>query len=384
MIHFIYALNFFQQGSVWASRVVLSLFALHLGASPLTVGVLAALFSLFPATLAVAAGRLCDRYGAWRFLVLGSAGSGLGMFVPFLFPSLPSVLFAGAMSGLSAVFFNVATQSLTGQWSPPERRAGNFANYSLTSSGGGLCGPLLGGFAIEHASHGAACVLTGLFAMITLAMLLWRRGVMEPGGSRRKEVRPPVPLRETLVLLGDPSIRQTMITGSFLSSGQNLFQAYIPVYGHEIGLSASVIGILLALNSSASFVTRLALPRMIAWLKVQRVLAAAFAMGAGSLLLLPAFHSAWILGMLAVIFGLGMGGGQPIVTQLTYQNSPEGRSGESIGLKVTSNHVTNMVSPIVFGSIATHLGLAPMFIANGLMMACGSWMSWPKAGSDEW
>jgi hypothetical protein len=73
-----------------------------------------------------------------------------------------------------------------------------------------------------------------------------------------------------------------------------------------------------------------------------------------------------------------MGTGQPIVTMLIFQFSPPGRSGEAIGLKITTNHLTSMLSPIVFGGIATALGLWTMFWLNGLMMATGSYISWPR------
>jgi hypothetical protein len=58
--------------------------------------------------------------------------------------------------------------------------------------------------------------------------------------------------------------------------------------------------------------------------------------------------------------------------------APPGRSGEAIGLKITTNHLTNMVSPLLFGGFATALGLGPMFWLNGLMMVAGGGISWPR------
>ena len=45
------------------SRVVVSLYALHLGASQMTVGMLIALYSLCPMLIAVYVGKLADRVG---------------------------------------------------------------------------------------------------------------------------------------------------------------------------------------------------------------------------------------------------------------------------------------------------------------------------------
>ena len=62
-IIFVFALNVFNTASIIGNRVMLALFALHLGATPITVGLLGAMFAMFPTLLAVTAGRLCDRYG---------------------------------------------------------------------------------------------------------------------------------------------------------------------------------------------------------------------------------------------------------------------------------------------------------------------------------
>jgi len=374
-INFIFALNVIQCSGLFANKIVLALFALELGASPLIVGVLTALFSVAAATLAVTVGRLADRFGARWLLVIGSTGAGLGLLLPYFVPSLTTVLLAGALCGLSLVCYNVTTQNLTGLLSTAENRARNFTNYSLTNSAGTLFGPLIGGFSIDHIGHAATCLALALLAFVPLGMLATRWKSLEQGAVRPNEAAP-VRAGGTLVLLRDARIRNTVITASFLSSGLNLFAAYMPVYGRAVGLSASVIGIVIAMNATATFAIRIVLPRMIARLKEEKVLALSFCSGAVALALIPLFQHPVLLGLLAFIFGLGMGAGQPIVTMLIFQFSPEGRSGEAIGLKITTNHLTNMASPIVFGGIATALGLAPMFWLNGLLMAAGCYVSW--------
>ncbi|MFH1604561.1 MAG: MFS transporter [Pseudomonadota bacterium] len=376
-VGFILALNTIQNSGLFANRIVLALFALELGASPLLVGVLTALFSMAPAILAVTVGRLADRFGVRWLLVIGSTGAGLGLLLPYFLPSLAAVSVASALCGLSWVCYNVTTQNLTGLLSTPESRARNFTNYSLTTSAGTLLGPLIGGFSIDQIGHAQSCLALALLAFMPLLMLLTRWNSLEKGAVRPADVKA-APTGGTLLLFRDPRIRQTIISASFLSSGLNLFSAYMPVYGRAVGLSASVIGIVMAMNATAAFAIRLLLPRMIAWLKEEKVLALSFCSGAAALVLIPMFQHPVLLGLLAFIFGLGMGAGQPIVIMLIFHFAPAGRSGEAIGLKITTNHLTNIVSPIVFGGIATLLGLSPMFWLNGLMMAAGCYISWTK------
>jgi len=75
-----------------------------------------------------------------------------------------------------------------------------------------------------------------------------------------------------------------------------------------------------------------------------------------------------------------MGCGQPIVIMLMYSNSRDGRSGEALGLKVTTNQLTKLVSPVLFGAIASALGLFAMFWINAALMAAGGALSRPKGG----
>ncbi len=380
-INLIFALSVIQSAGLFANRIVLALFALELGASALIVGVLAALFSMAAATLAVTVGRLADRFGARWLLVTGSTGAGLGLLLPYFLPSLATVLAAGALCGLSLACYNVTMQNLTGLLSTAENRARNFSNYSLTNSTGTLLGPLIGGFLIDHVGYTQSCLFLALLAFMLLVILAttWKslgKAVAHPADVEVAQTRE----GGTLKLFRDARIRRTIITASFLSSGLNLFSAYMPVYGHSIGLSASVIGIVMAMNATATFAIRVLLPRMIAWLKEEKVMALSFCAGAAALFLIPMFQHPVILGLLAFIFGLGMGAGQPVVTMLIFQYSPPGRSGEAIGLKITTNHLTSMVSPIVFGGIATVVGLWAMFWLNGLMMAAGSYISWGRKG----
>ncbi len=96
-------------------------------------------------------------------------------------------------------------------------------------------------------------------------------------------------------------------------------------------------------------------------------------------LLFPFFTDPWALGAIAFLLGLGLGCGQPLSTMLTYARAPQGRSGEALGLRLTVNHFSHVVVPMVFGAIGAVFGLAPVFWANGAFLALGGYFSRPKA-----
>src|SRR4051794_31731936 len=62
-IYLIVLVTVLTHTSFKGSKVLVSLYAIDLGASPLTIGVLFSMYSLFPVVLSVYAGKLSDRYG---------------------------------------------------------------------------------------------------------------------------------------------------------------------------------------------------------------------------------------------------------------------------------------------------------------------------------
>ena len=58
------SLAMLNQIALKGSRMLLSLYAIDLGAGPFAIGVLIAMFAVFPLMLALPAGKLADRIGA--------------------------------------------------------------------------------------------------------------------------------------------------------------------------------------------------------------------------------------------------------------------------------------------------------------------------------
>ncbi len=374
-ITFPYTISVLNSLGVVATQVVVSLYALQLGAGPLTIGLIAGSFSLFPMLLAVIAGRLVDRHGARWPMTFGIVCGGLGVLTPWAAPGLPALYAAGLLTGLSVIFINLSTQNLVGLLSTPDNRARYFANYTLTMSAGQLLGPLLAGFSVDHIGYSGALLALVAISLTQMALMALRGGTL-PGGTR-KPGRSGGGIR---AMLADPLVRRMLVTGCLLNAGLNLYQVYMPVYGHVVGLSASAIGIVLAMNSAAAFIARFALPRVIRRFGDQRVLVCAFAAGAAGLALIPLFRDAVPLALVSFCFGLGMGGGQPIILMMMFSNSKDGRSGEALGLKFTTNQFTKMISPVLFGGIAAVAGLFAMFWINAVLMAAGALISRPPRG----
>ena len=132
------------------SRVTVSLYALSIGASPLVVGTLMGLYAFLPIWLSVAAGRLSDRVGVRRPMLVGSFGVALGAALPCIWTGIGVLFAATSLIGASFMLFQVSVQNATGEMGPPGERAKNFSLLALGYSISGFCGPLAAGLSREY------------------------------------------------------------------------------------------------------------------------------------------------------------------------------------------------------------------------------------------
>jgi hypothetical protein len=72
------------------------------------------------------------------------------------------------------------------------------------------------------------------------------------------------------------------------------------------------------------------------------------------------------------VFGLGMGIGIPLTVILMFANSAEGRSGQTLGLRLTANNTVRFGGPIVFGAVGSALGVASVFWIVAAILAGGA------------
>ncbi|MCW5604433.1 MAG: MFS transporter [Burkholderiales bacterium] len=352
------------QGCHMGSKVAASLFAIHLGANPFLIGLLIATYSVSGLVLALYVGRVSDRFGSRRPMLVGSFAIGAGLLLPALWPQLAALYVSAALIGLGFVFFNVSVQNLAGGYGPPAERTRNFSMLALGYSGGHLIGPPIAGLAIDHYGYGAAYLCFAALTVVPVAMLAFYRDLESARHAAAERAQ-----QKVLDLLRLPALRRTVIVGGLVATGHDLYSFYVPIYGHSIGLSASTIGTVLAMAAAATFVVRFLLPRLTRRFGIEGVLSAA--MFAAAALFVPFPFVTWVPALCALSFciGLALGCGQPLTLNIAYNRSPPGRSGEVAGLRLTVNNVTHIAVPVAAGAVGALLGVVPVFWASALLLA---------------
>lgn len=359
------ALDYFNFVAAGAARVLLTLFALEIGATATEVGVLGGLLFLFPLLLSWPVGALADRMGARGLLLFSSICGAVSMVLPYFFHTLPAFYVAAVLNGFALAFFHVTLQNNIGTLSKPEERARNFSNFSLIGAVTSFVGPLLAGFSIDHLGHAAACLVVASQSVIAVVLILVWGGIFPPGKAPAPRV---AGARRALI---DRDVLRMLLFSGLVQLGYDLFQFYLPIYAHSIGLSASAIGVVLAALAAAAFIVRLFLPGLVKRFAGEALLAWVFLFGAIGFALVPFTGNAYTLGAVAFVFGLGMGLGIPLTVILMFSRSSEGRSGQTLGLRLTANNLVRMVGPVFFGAVGTALGLGAVFWIIGGMLAAG-------------
>jgi MFS family permease len=378
-IHIVFAIVVCNMSAFRASRVLLSLFAIELGAAQVTIGALIAMYSVFPVLLGLYAGQVSDKLGVGRPMAYGSIGISCAMLVPYLWPSIGALYVSAAMIGASHVFYNVSVQNLIGYLSTPADRTRNFSNYGLVMATGNLIGPLAAGVAIDHLGHANGYLVLAALPLVTVAIISRTSGIRAAGKGDKEGGG----LRGARELMSDAGLRRTLLASGIVLTGNDLFQFYMPIYGSSIGLSATIIGVILALFAAASFIVRLVLPALAKRYGEEQLLTWSLFLGAATFVVFPFVSSALFLAFIAFSLGLALGCSQPLSVTLTFARAPQGRSGQALGLRMTINNFTHVAVPLVFGTVGSVLGIAPVFLANAAMLAGGGMLSQRNVKADR-
>jgi MFS family permease len=363
-VPFLVALTVLVHLSFAGCRVVISLTAIHHGATPFTVGVVMALLTVIAMLLAVRWGRWVDRVGVRGPMLAGAAAILVAMVLAWAVPRLETLFVASPLAGSGFFLFHIAAGQAAAVIGRPEDRVKNFSLLALAYSTSGFLGPILAGLAIDGIGHAGAMLALSLGALATVVALAARPSDIPrhaPAAAHHGE-------RRIADLLRIPGFRLVFIVSGALSMTWDLFAFVIPIHGSHLGLSATTIGVILGTFGAAVFVVRLALPVIGHRLDEWRVLIAAMLLSGATLLVFPVVAGVPLLMALAFVLGVGLGGTQPLIMALLYEKAPPGRGAEVLSVRTWLINFSQTSAPLASGALAAALGMLPVFWAMGAIL----------------
>ncbi len=357
-------------------RMAFALQALREGHGPWTVGLLLALFAAAAVLLAMHSGRLADRHGYHRpvylSVVMVSIAGGLAVLSTFVdgWPHLGLLCVAAMLAGGGANMGMLAIQHTAGaEARDSTERVRVFSWLGVAPSFSNVVGPVAAGFMIDLGGFASAYALMAAMPLLTLlcARQVPRREVCAPAGAAAR--------RPAWTLLQVPGLRRLLLVSWVISMGWDVHAFAVPIIGHDRGLTASTIGLIVGTFTLSVTLVRLAIPAIAH--RVREVTAVSASMvGTGLVFAVyPFAESAWAMGALSALLGITLGSSQPMVLSTLHHLTPQDRHGEALAFRSMAINLSSTAMPLAFGVAGTVVGPALLFWIVGVSHGAGAWLA---------
>lgn len=373
-------------GIIHVANMFFPLYAIELGASLGTIGVMVMLKGFLPIFIAMPVGQLIDIVGSMRMLGYGAALMLASLACMILADGVGLLVLSQVLIGASIVITASSFQVLVARG---EREARNTAikRYSLWMSGGAMLGPLIGGAissGFDTLAEGyrmtfvSAAGLTMVF-MLVIAVF-----------GRRVQTPPPLRLdagpddrargvfsvrgvsssyRSGFTLAALPPVRFGLAATFLMVFVQTIYMSFLPIFLVQNGYGTMLVSAVVSAQAFAGMASRYAMGMLMRRLSLQVILLAAGLIGAIGILATPLAvqHPAMMFAN-AVMLGAAVGVNLPAGIMIMVDSVGEDRRGKLMGLRLLANRVAQVLSPGSFGLAASFLGLTWAFAGGGAFL----------------
>jgi len=378
----IYAVGHFSQGIVPMATLLLPLWMLQLGASAIEIGVAAGCRSALSLFLSIHGGILVDRMGG-KTIMLWSALTAV-VLAP-LHPMttwIPLLAVLQLPLGLSHNTVWIGAQTQINVLTAGDPR--HVSRFTFLSTLGNFIAPLIAGGAWDaFGVWGAYLVFTAwALAMVGAVLLLPKDQVREPRTLRALAPR----MSDYVTAFGmvrDRAVAFTILCSALAGVLFAVRNSFIPVYLQSIGLSGTIIGVIMGSSSMVGSPAGLTIPFFLRLMKTRTFIIVVLTIATIAISSTPLTADVPSLLALTCIYGAGIGMTFPVLISFLSQSVPRDQQGMSAGLRVTANRCSALAVPIMMGAIAEAWSLVASFLATGaLVLGVTAATTWLTRGSD--
>jgi len=357
--------------SVSLIRPMITYRALEIGATPAQVGLIGAVYALFPIVLALFLGKNVGRFGEAKYIVFG-ASTMLLLAIAFSFiNSLPLLILATAAVGVSHLIGVVGGQTMISTRSPNDKLDGFFGYYAFGASLGQMVGPLVGGIVAGSDGVLPRSTSTGFLAAAGLALIAllptfyWRNQQIAIKQNSNSDGT----LSAAVTLFKQPGMAKAIYVSLAVSSAVDVLIVFLPLFGTENNFSPFAVGVILAIRAGTSMFSRIFLGAIAQkfgshFLMVSSIVASTLFCAA-----MFFARSPLTLALAVGITGFALGVGQPLTMSLVSRIArPEDRA-LAISARLTANRVGQFIVPASAGAIAGAAGAGSVFLGLAALLA---------------
>lgn len=370
-----YFLMFFHlllSTTIHGTRPIISLFANDQGGSTLIIGMLVSIYALLPMLLAINVGKALDTYGARVMIFIGMGGMLFSYLLPILVSNIGGLFISQAIVGLSFLMINISLQKTVGNLN--RNRDQSIATFTFVGSTGSFLGPMLNSTVYEYFGFQFSFLLSFSMTLggLLIVFFLHKRILTSPQHENGLPDERSKKQHSSWLLLKTKNLRHALIIGGMVLYSRELFVGYFPIYGKEIGLSASSVGLLISVMGLMTMLIRFFQFQLVKIIGRGKLLFLAMLISGGAYCSIPFLSEVFMLAFIIALLGAGLGLGQPLSLVYVLNISSKEIQGKVLGLRMTINRTSQFVAPLVFGAVGTLAGVSPIFWLSGGILLLSS------------
>lgn len=317
-----------------------------------------------PLFAAIPLGRFADRRGG-PLLAAGGALQTAGCLLLAVGRSPAALAGASAVLGLGHLALALGVQEVIARESEDARHDEHFGLLTAGVSLGQLVGPVVGGLILGDQQPSATLlpgtthallVAAGIAAVATWSAVLAERRrppISHPHAEiRRGSVR---------AVMQTPGVPAAILVSVAVLSAADVFTAYMPVLGEQLGITPGVVGLLLGLRAASSIASRVGIVRLVRVVGRTRLIRLSAIAAAAAFIVLTLTTNVWAIAAVVIVIGFGLGFGQPLSMTMVVQLVPAYARATALAIRLTGNRLGQVAAPAAAGLIAGSAGTKPVF-----------------------
>ncbi len=301
------------QATIYVLRPMITYRAIELDANAAQVGLIAAVYALFPVLLALQFGSLVGKLGEAKFIIYGTVAMMVTSAALIFSDSLITLAIATGAAGIAHLACMVGGQSMVALRAPRESYDRYFGFYTFSASVGHMLGPIIA--SIVAGSNGTlpkstsnafllGVVLT-IFALVPV--IRWRNEKPTVEGKENSEGT----FKAAVSLVKRPGIMAAIYISLAISSVADVLVVFLPLFGTENNFSPYAIGAILAIRAGTTMMSRFFLGRLSNRFSTFQLLWWSTILSTLCCVAMAFAHTPITLGAIVFVAGFSLGVGQP-------------------------------------------------------------------------
>ena len=343
ILRVLYITIFFTSTGLGTCTFLLPVYAETFGASYSDLGLMGAIGNIVYTVITLVCGYTLDRYEKIKLYTGFTIFGAIIMILFIIANNLTELILVRGLLGVASASFWVSASTLTAEISPISEVTKSLGRYNLSWILGFTIGPYLGG--IISNKYGYDVFFLASSGIIILSVLLI---ISKIYGKIKLST---VISQEKTKLIELKNLKLSYLTLLPFTMVLGIYMAIIPGHMKVIGLSASLIGLILTITNGVRGLAFFNVERFVNWSTWKSIFIASIFL-AIAMYLVRSGKDAVSFTVPLVFYGIGSGIMTPVVIDFISKRTPKRLRGTAMGVHECVYGVGMFFGPLIGGAIA--------------------------------